>query len=72
MIYRLRRQPHRWRRHAENTHSGRFGGNTLLVLSLERVTEETDRKVERRCQHTVPRELDSDKQAASNGSGTTN
>jgi len=42
------------------THPGCFDSNTLLVLSIERVTEETDRKVKRGRQHTVPRRLDSD------------
>ena len=52
------------------THAGSFDGNTLLVLTMEGVTEETDSKVERRCMHTVSKRLIGGEQLASSGCWT--
>jgi len=54
------------------THPSCFDGNTLLVLSVEGVTEETDRKVKGRRQHTVPRGSGGDEQPVPNSLGRTN
>ena len=54
------------------THPGCFNEYALLILSFERVTKETARKIECGCQHTIPRESSGDEMLAPKSVGKTN